>query len=158
MLRVLFWPVDQHWTIYFDNSGLGTDADAVMPVLSQRLAVDAVRVVMSQDLRDSSTGQIQSYPATIFEYYRAGLEQRHVYAANDGGKWRFGAAGDPFPFEDLQRYGTQPLRNRFTHEMLLAYLNALGISLDGVSEAAHKYGPGYTMRKLGRLPLNLREC
>ena len=41
MLRVMFWPVADDWTIYFDNSGLGTEAATVMPVLSQRLAVDA---------------------------------------------------------------------------------------------------------------------
>jgi len=157
MLRVLFWSVNRDWTVYFDNSGAGTEAATVMPVLSGRLEVDAVRVGMSEDIRDSSTGQIMCYPATIFEYYTLGTARRTVFATNDGGKWKFDAIGDPFPFEDLQRYGAKTVRDRFTQDMLLLYLGKLGISLDEIPDGNGPYGPGYVMHKLGKLPFKPKE-
>jgi len=149
MLRVLFWSVNRDWTVYFDNSGGGTEAVTVMPVLSGRLGVDAVRVGLSEEMRDSSTGQILCYSL--------GTERRAVFAANDGGKWKFDSIGDPFPFEDLQRYGAETVRDRFTRDMLLLYLGELGISLDEIPDGNGPYCPGYFMPKLGKLPFKPKE-
>jgi hypothetical protein len=157
MLRVLFWPVDRDWTVYFDNSGIGTEAATVMPVLSERLKVDAIRVGMSDEVRDSSTGQIVRYAATIFEYYSLGAARRVVFAANDGGRWKFDATGEPFLFEDLQQYTAKAIRDRFTQDMLRLYLGELGISLDDVPIATTQHGPGYAMHKLGKLPFKPKE-
>jgi hypothetical protein len=108
-------------------------------------------------VRDSSTKRILSYPATIFEYYTKGTPRRVVYASNDGGRWKFGAIGTPFAFEDLDRYDEKVVRNRFTQDVLLTYLSALGLSLGNASSATQER-PGYGMRKLGRLPFIPKEC
>jgi hypothetical protein len=52
---------------------------------------------------------------------------RSVAAANDGGRWRFEAAGEEQTFEEIGAYSTRAIPDRFTVEMLDRYLGALGI-------------------------------
>lgn len=153
--KYLFWPVGQGWTLFFDNGVSGTDAGAPS-VLSARVHSNAIRVVMSQEIVDAVTKKISQYGATIFEYHADGIERRHVFAANDGGKWKFGQAGNPFEFEDVAAYNERSIQKRFTPAMLLAYLKALGVELDGNigSEASHS---GYILTKIGKMPASLRE-
>ncbi|WP_224372651.1 hypothetical protein [Hyalangium versicolor] len=53
---------------------------------------------------------------------------RTLYAMNDGGRWVFGQSGEPFPFENLERYQVRRIRDRFTFDMLKEYLLHLGLS------------------------------
>jgi hypothetical protein len=40
----------------------------------------------------------------------------------------FGHSGEPFPFEQVERYQERRVRDRFTFEMLKDYLRHLGLS------------------------------
>ncbi|OBZ93256.1 hypothetical protein ADU59_22625 [Pararhizobium polonicum] len=154
--KYLFWPIDENWTLYFDNGVDGTDA-APPQVLSSRLRTDAIRVVMSDQLTDPSTRQVTSFGATILEYYCEGNNRRTVYASNDGGSWKFGQYGEPFGFENRDDYTSKSKKDRFTHSLLLKYLNELGVSLDtGVSLPKAK-GVGYLLTKHGKMPVTYRE-
>jgi len=53
---------------------------------------------------------------------------RSIYAANDGGRWVFGHFGEPFAFEQVEKYQERRVRDRFTFEMLKDYLRHLGLS------------------------------
>lgn len=64
--------------------------------------------------------------ATIFELHGPEGTERAVDATNDG-HWVFGAHGAPQPFERPERYAERRIRDRFTPQMLGAYLAALGI-------------------------------
>ena len=55
----------------------------------------------------------------------------------DSGRWTFEARGTEQPFEELEAYDSQRVRDRFTRSMLLRYLSALGIDADEMSA----YGP-----------------
>ncbi len=41
---------------------------------------------------------------------------------NDGGCWIFEVSGEPYPFEELDKYELRRKRDRFTREMLTRYL------------------------------------
>lgn len=154
--KYLFWPLNEHWTMYFDNGVNGTNAGPPK-VLSSRLGVDAMRVVMADDILDASNGQTMQYHASILEYYRQGVEKRHIFAANDGGKWKFGQAGEPFPFEDMAAYKLKSIKQRFTNAMLRGYLNQLGADIINGSLAVAEPGYGYLLTKHGKMPPTYQE-
>lgn len=51
-----------------------------------------------------------------------------------GGRWSFSTFGEPFEFEDLDAYRRRRTSDRFTREMLAAYLTALGAPIDDEPE------------------------
>ena len=44
---------------------------------------------------------------------------------NDGGSWAFEQSGKPYPFENLSAYEKPRKRDRFTRDMLVAYVQRL---------------------------------
>jgi len=52
---------------------------------------------------------------------------RSLGAMNDGGRWVFDDAGEPFPFEKPKQYKARRVRDRFTLEMLKDLLQHLGL-------------------------------
>jgi hypothetical protein len=54
--------------------------------------------------------------------------RRSIAVSNDGGRWTFDDIGEPFAFEQLDRYRSRRLRDRFTPEMLREYLGHFGLS------------------------------
>jgi hypothetical protein len=90
-------------------------------LFARRLGVLAMRIC--------STPASEMYPATIWEVYApphlgggALGYRRTVCAMNDGGRWVFEESGEPYPFEDLDKYELPRKRDRFTREMLIHYL------------------------------------
>ena len=51
---------------------------------------------------------------------------RHMMLS-DQDRWEFDNFGEPFPFEDVEKYKEKFIRNRFTPEMLDKYLKEFGI-------------------------------
>lgn len=134
--RSLLVPTKSDWTAYFDNGYRGTDTNASMPVLARTLRTQTMRVVtcphtLPAKVFNSSRG---SYGAVIWTVYGSdGETVRSVYSMNDGGKWEFGQLGEPFAFESPEMYRKRPVRDRFTHELLLQYLENFQIRLDDAS-------------------------
>lgn len=154
--KYLFWPLDENWTLYFDNGVNGTDAGPPS-VLSSRLGVDAIRVVMADEVVNPASGQVTQYRATILECYANGIERRHVFVANDGGKWKFGESGEPFPFENTEMYKVRSIKDRFTNAMLLEYLEKLGVNLTDSHSPLAENGLGYLLTKHGKMPATFKE-
>lgn len=154
--KYLFWPLNESWTLYFDNGVNGTDAGPPN-VLSSRLGVDAMRVVMADEILNPSSGQIAQYRATILEYHSRGVEQRHIFVANDGGKWKFGESGEPFPFENTAAYKAKSIKDRFTNAMLLGYLKELGAGISNDQSVHAEHGPCYLLTKHGKMPATYKE-
>jgi len=116
-----------------------------------------MRVVMADEILNPLSGQIEQYRATILEYYSNGVEQRHIFVANDGGKWKFGESGTPFQFENTAAYKVRSIKERFTNAMLLGYLKELGVDLSNGHSALAEYGPGYLLTKHGKMPATYKE-
>ena len=83
-----------------------------------------------------------------------GSHDRSVYTANDGGKWKFGQSGEPYPFEEVEAYSVKRVSNRFTPEMLGRYLGHLGVR---PFDENWYLSPAWKVQKTGKLPASLRE-
>ncbi len=132
--RFLFAPTGSKWTAYFESGWRGNDASAVS-YLSRTIGCRAIRAVsIKHTMRKTPTGELGRYGATMLELYVADPSgcsflnnRRSISAANDGGRWRFDAVGEPLEFEQLERYKARRIRDRFTPEMLDEYLRHFGI-------------------------------
>jgi hypothetical protein len=82
--------------------------------------------------------------------------RRFISAANDGGPWRFDAAGEPFEFEQVERYKERRIRDRFTPDMLDDYLRNFGIHLFD-PDFYNAAEPAYLISKEGRAFRGLKE-
>ncbi|WP_224368839.1 hypothetical protein [Hyalangium versicolor] len=129
--RHLFIPTRSAWTAYLENGWTGTDAASPMRYMARRLSIRCLRVVTVPHTLRGNQGR---YGAVMLDVF--GPEQpgkilnyvRSIYAANDGGRWVFGHSGEPFPFEQVEKYQARRLRDRFTFEMLKDYLHHLGLA------------------------------
>jgi hypothetical protein len=126
--RTLLVPTTAGWTAYFQSGINGSDPFPAMSHLSRRMGAMAMRVC--------ATAPGALWPAVVWEVYappelggRPPLGyRRSVAAMNDGGRWVFEQSGEPFPFEETEKYARPRKRDRFTREMLQAYLQAFGLT------------------------------
>jgi hypothetical protein len=129
--RYLFIPTRSAWTAYVENQWTGTDAASAMSVMARRLSIRCLRVVAVPHTLRGNQGRYGGVMLDVF-----GPEQpekisntvRVVEVANDGGRWVFVQSGEPFPFEQVERYQARRVRDRFTFEMLKDYLRHLGLA------------------------------
>jgi hypothetical protein len=154
--KYLFWPLNEEWTLYFDNGRLGTDASPPC-VLASRLHTGGIRISLADHAVDRDSKQVLQYGATIFEYFENATVRRSIVAANNGGKWVFGQTGAAFPFEDENSYRARLVRDRFPRTLLLRYLQELNASLDGTRTSPFEHGPGKLFVKSGQMPSELAE-
>jgi hypothetical protein len=128
--RYLFMPTRSAWTGYVDNARGGTDAASAMSYMAETLGCRGLRVVAVPNTYRKGKGR---YGAVMLEVYGPHQTEwintvRVVSASNDGGRWAFDQAGEPFPFEKVERYQEPRVRDRFTFDMLTEYLHHLGLS------------------------------
>jgi hypothetical protein len=120
------------WTAIFDNSPGGGDPYPAVAELSRLAGTRGV-------LAGHTPLVHHPYPATQLHLF--GREGDYVRTIDcgvfDSGRWTFEARGTEQPFEDLEAYDSERVRDRFTRSMLLRYLSALGIDADEMSA----YGP-----------------
>lgn len=123
--RFLCLGLGEGWTAILTNDRLGSDMGVLPARAAHQLGCRAIRALAT------SPGDV--YPATILEVFGPDGDperrqcRRVVSAANDGGRWRFDEFGEPFGFEQVDRYAARRKRDRFTSEMLEQYLLALGV-------------------------------
>jgi hypothetical protein len=116
------------WTAIFDNSSDGGDPfpPTYLGVIQKARAVVATH----------SSGPIETCPATQFHLFGPDGEPPLMYVRTidagvfDEGRWRFETWGEVQPFEEPHAYSNRRIRDRFTRELLLRYLDALGIHAD----------------------------
>jgi len=157
--RFVFVPLESRWTIFVDNSILGTDASSAMRVLAQRVGVLAARVTCKEDRPKSDDGLTsEQFGARIVEVYAPdGGTLRSVFAANDGGKWKFGETGERLSFEQPGAYEAKKVRERFTESALLRFLCGIGIAEAERGVCVNNEGASLLVQKMGALPASLRE-
>jgi hypothetical protein len=157
--RFVFVPTKSNWTAYFDNSRLGTDSSGVINVLTEKLNCRGIRAVhvLNTLPRKPLKETRGRFGATIFEVYANGKAVRILYAANDGGKWKFGQSGAPFPFEETQNYNAKKISEKFTGVMLDNYLQQLGIKAFEDNFYTLENRSSVLFNRRGQLPPNLKE-
>jgi hypothetical protein len=130
--RRLFIPTHSAWTAYVSNQCTGTDAASPMRSMARRLSIRCLRVVaVPHTLRKQQGGRYGAVMLGVYGPERPGYISstvRALSAANDGGRWVFEQSGEPFPFEQVEKYQARRVRDRFTFEMLKDYLRHLGLA------------------------------
>lgn len=116
--KVLFVPCVSGWTAIYDNSVGGTDPSKIH-VLAGKLNCEGIRVVSVPEGGDD-------FPARMWELYLGAEQNRSIAVHYDGYKWGFDQSGVPLPFEDIAAYQLKPIKKRFGHDTLVAYLAHLG--------------------------------
>ena len=127
MTRNAIVPVDG-WSLLFRNGSKGNDVGVIPSLAARQLGCRALRALCVPDDEDI-------YPARLLEVFGPDgepplLARRSITAANDGGKWVFETSGEPFEFEDLERYKRRRKSERFPPELLYEYLRQLGVPFD----------------------------
>ncbi len=118
--RELLLATKSAWTVYFDNGTKGADPFGPISCLAERLGCRGLIVTnMPHTIRTQGGRETGMSGALQFELFapeeREFLNhERSISVAYDGGKWRFDATGSVQPFEDLERYQAQEIRDRFT--------------------------------------------
>lgn len=131
--RRMFVETNSRWTAYFDNGWRGTDAWGVISNLAEKRAL-GMKVAADPESFGGVRRPVDS-SSVIWEVFgpkpTAFLNVVRKVSVIDqgGGHWEFGQVGQPFPFEELARYSTRPIKKRFTVEMLLEYLRHFDIDL-----------------------------
>lgn len=116
------------WTAVFDNDQSGGDPFPPTLLATAR----GVRAVAATHAPETQS----QVPATQFHLFGPTGEPPLMYVRTvdvgifDSGRWQFLTSGSAQPYEDLEAYSRRRIRDRFTREMLLMYLSALGIQAD----------------------------
>lgn len=85
-----------------------------------------VKVIAGEAWLSNYGKTINGWGGGTFSYMEKGRFIRHLMLS-DQDRWQFDQSGEPFPFEDLEKYKEKFARNRFTPEMLDKYLKEFGI-------------------------------
>lgn len=158
-LRFLFVPTKTNWTAYFDNGWRGADPASVTSYLAEEIGCLGIRAAWEPHTLKGDHGQ---FGAAVFEVYDRPNPilnvRRSVALIHDGYKWDFETSGEPFPFEQTERYKARRKTDRFTPEMLDTYLKELGI--DAFSEDfyfATKQNPAKLISTKGAIPKSVKQ-
>lgn len=122
--RVLLAPCGD-WTALLNNDLHGGDSTAPGPAISGRLNVPCV---VASAVPRYGPGHEQTQLEVFGPEGRPPLMYlRSLSATATDGRWEWYESGTPFGFEDTQRYTARRKRDRFDRELLLDYLEHLGI-------------------------------
>jgi len=158
-IRSLFIPTHGSWTAYFDNGWRGADPSSVISYLAELVGCRGLRVVWTPHTLKGRKGQLGAVVLEVYGRPNPILNiERSITLIHDGYKWDFETGGEPLPFEDTERYKAHRKTDRFTPEMLDAYLKELGI--DGFSEDfyfATDDEPAKLVSIGGNLPHTMKE-
>lgn len=162
--RTLFVPTKGKWTAYFDNGWQGPDVESRVGYLHKRIGCRGVRAVCTpHTMRKEGQKWKGRWGATILSVFSPDAEdslgcERFIYAMNDGGRWDFEEYGERYEFEDIERYERKKVRDRFTPEMLDAYLRHMGIhAFDEAFYVATKDNPAILLEVDGPPARDMRE-
>ena len=129
--RHLFIPTHSAWTAYVANGWTGTDAASPLRYMARWLSIRCLRVVAVPHTLRGDRGRYGAVMLDVYGPKQPGKLHNYVRAlevANDGGRWVFEQEGEPFPFEQVEKYQARRVRDRFTFEMLKDYLHHLGLA------------------------------
>jgi len=128
--RLALFAVDG-WTAVLTNRRHGSDFEDHQDHFGRLCQARAIRVVDHPARFAVAAGRRvrQAYEARMFVLHdEAGANLRSVFCVDDGGHWDFGAyGGERLPVEAGFEYEARRIRDRFTHENLLALQASIGV-------------------------------
>ena len=130
------------WTAYLNNAIGGTDLSACAPAVARALNVD---LVTAQHAPMHGPGHAATQLWLQGPTGKPPLMSIRTLSAHcQDGRWSWHESGDVQPFEEPTRYGERRIRDRLDRELLVAYLERIGIHVD---DSAF-FGPGVAIRQI----------
>jgi hypothetical protein len=83
------------------------------------------------------------------------MYERTICAAREG-RWTWWESGKPYEFEEVERYKLPRIKDRFTHDMLVRYLQHLGIDAFEESFYCRNDEPSWLIEVEGPVYPNMR--
>lgn len=117
----VFIPAQNGFTFFTDNRP--TAESGRIRILSEALKLPLYHIWANYKIEGK---QINGWGGGMFDYSMGFKIIRSVSLLKDL-KWDFHQMGEPFPFEELERYNEKLARNRFTPDMLERYCQQVGI-------------------------------
>jgi hypothetical protein len=125
--RFLFIPTRHGWTAYFTNGYRGTDPSLIgyLPELMQSRSI----WVVAEPHRETLTLGTEVLIMNVYGHEEGTWLNliRSIRLENNSGKWEFKQVGQPFPFEQVERYQAKRKKDRFDFALLKAYLQVFGL-------------------------------
>lgn len=135
--RLLAAPCGRRWTALVNNSAVG-DSSAPGPGAADALGV---RCAVASHHPGTQT-QLELFGPTGEPPL---MYVRTISATAEDSRWIWHSDGDPLPFEETERYSARRIKDRFDRDLLLRYLEALGIP----AATDDAYGPAKLVRRWG---------
>jgi hypothetical protein len=133
--KELLVDLEGRFTAILSNSLLVGDAFPRAAYWSNRMTCEALAVTCAPDKHDCVTsGAVNVFRAMQVQLFTGhegvhGVPRRTVTASKDGDRWAFDNQGEPFPFEDTQKFSNRRVRDRFGAEDVLAFCRHFGLRL-----------------------------
>jgi hypothetical protein len=129
------------WTAILNNGLEGGDSTAPGPALSRHLNATCV---IACSVPRYGPGHEQTQLEVLGPQGEPPLMHvRALSATATDGRWEWFESGQPFPFERPERYTARRKRDRLDRQLLLEYLDALGIPADDDDA----YGPALLLQE-----------
>ena len=120
--KIVLWsPCDNHTAVYGNQSdGFYT----LCNVLHLRYGFDITQICLTLDL-DNKINDSDIYLFRLFDFLGSNGTERMVRVMQDP-RWDFYEIGEPFPFEQTEKYKERIKKKRLTNDMILDYAEAMG--------------------------------
>ncbi len=155
--RDIFFEAKNDWIGHYTN--LNTTTYAADNV-ARRLNTTIIRASAwpsdcGRSVNGWGGGEFSLWEGNVYEL------TRHLMLSNQD-RWEFDSHGEPFPFEDVEKYKEKFARNRFTPEMLDKYLKEFGIDFFNESFFMPQGSKAYIMEYIrppfeNEKPMSLEE-
>ena len=117
---VLWSPCDNHTAVYGNQSD---GFDTLCNILHLRYGFDITQICLTLDPENKIDNEI--YDMRLFYHIGKDNSMRMVRVMQDP-RWDFYEIGEPFPFEQTEKYKERIKKKRLTNDMILDYAEAMG--------------------------------
>lgn len=117
---VLWSPCDNHTAVYGNQSDVFY---TLCNVLHLRYGFDITQICLTLDPENKIDNEI--YDMRLFYHIGKDNSMRMVRVMQDP-RWDFYEIGEPFPFEQTEKYKERIKKKRLTNDMILDYAEAMG--------------------------------
>ena len=117
---VLWSPCDNHTAVYGNQSD---GFDTLCNILHLRYGFDITQICLTLDPENKIDNEI--YDMRLFYHIGKDNSMRMVRVMQDP-RWDFYEIGEPFPFEQTEKYKEHIKKKRLTNDMILDYAEAMG--------------------------------
>ena len=120
--QMVLWAPSPAQTAIYGNQSDGFSV--LCNILNHRFGYNVTNISLTLDL-DNKINSFDIYLFRLFEFLGQNGKKRLVRVMQDP-RWDFYEIGEPFPFEQTEKYKERIKKKRLTNDMILDYAEAMG--------------------------------